>query len=789
VDHAEPQGAPFFVLYNLCGMKVTQSITVRRILSALLALIWFPLAVGVDYLAGKPVSAQPFTWRYDDLRQLDSADEGAPPQCDFIAAYVRTERADLEIRLDTLTSQGPADCDLYLAFDLQNGGNRTLPVRAVSPLAWDYLLIARAHQTPLVQEASGATAPLIPQIFRDPQQDTWIIRLNRYLLPGPRHQVTFQAWSTLPDHKDIADTIGPFEFSAVPPPPASLLLVFWDTLPAASPAQVLRRWDGAHTGPYGQRHGLRHLIEAASQYRVPIVLADLMTPSSLAGLDAVGGLKIVQQAQRQGWLILPTPAMGMPEITPWSQAFSQTTRANFGFFDSSVRFGAFPTEALSPGRAYFSRLADSSLILQFNGARLLPLPNGFLQGDSFLPQIESSGRLSLPVKRTLIRTALSPDPTDLVVLGESLPTSPWADRRFAFAVMKYLANHPWIHVLDEADLWMHPARPLDSKALHTCKDVWCTQADWVSLTPTEAHWISLFNTTTTTLRETPATLQTSAFRIQLTQTAAMLSHPTPDLALQKLRAEYRGELGYLQQALKWASQPVSTHTCEVDLDKDGMPECILISATALAILNLQGGRLVHLSLMQPEGPLQIIAPSAQLTIGLSDPATWKQENGIWADPTVVPGGVVHPQDTAVYQVMNLESTCITLYSPTTGLEKRYCLHPNGLTVAVRGNSPTPSLLLPLVLVTSERFSPGWAQRYFLSPISKTHAVWAVFGRGFVDIRANQEFEITSFTESLPLLAQPEDPNRDYPAGHYIPFPMALLTFPDPTSLLLEITLN
>ena len=41
------------------------------------------------------------------------------------------------------------------------------------------------------------------------------------------------------------------------PTPAYLLLAFWDTLPASTPIQLLRRWDGAHTGPYGQRHGLK----------------------------------------------------------------------------------------------------------------------------------------------------------------------------------------------------------------------------------------------------------------------------------------------------------------------------------------------------------------------------------------------------------------------------------------------------------------------------------------------------------------------------------------------------
>ncbi|WP_299024781.1 hypothetical protein [uncultured Thermanaerothrix sp.] len=760
-----------------------------RVLKGLFALIWLPLALGASNLANEAMQTRPFTWRYDDLRQLDAVNLTAAPQCDFIAAYARTYRADLEIRLDTLTSQGQADCDLYLAFDLQSGGSHALPIHAASPFAWDFLLIARAHQVPFIQQPSGAIAPLIPHILRDSQQDTWVVRLNRYLLPSSRRQVTFFVWSTLPGQGEPVDTIGPFELSTTPPAPAPLLLVFWDTFPSATPAQALRRWDGAHTGPYGQRHGLRHLINAAVQYRIPIVLADLMHPPSLAGLDAVGGLKLVQQAHRQGWLILPTAAMGAPELTPWTQDLSKAIRDYFGFSDSPLRFGAFPIDELRAGRAYFSRLSEASHILQLNSTRLLPLPNGFLQVGPTSSQIESSGKLSIPAKRALVSAALSPDPTDLVVLGESLPNSSWADRGLAYAMMKYLANHPWIHVMDEADLWTHPARSVAPASLQACKNVWCTGINSASFTPNEARWASSFSALATSLRRSSAIPQTAALRTSLVLTAAMLSHPTPDPALQALRTEYFGELGYLRQALEWASHPTFRHTCNIDLDEDGVPECILSSPTALAILSLEGGRLVHLSLMQRDGPLEVVAASAQLAVGLSDPSMWKPEMGIWADPAVIPGGIVHPQDSNVYQVQSLEANCMTLNSPQTGLEKRYCLQPSGLTITVQGNSRTPPLLLPLVLAPQQRFAPGWARRYLLSPISKQHVVWAIFGYSFLDILSNQEFEVIPFTDSIPWLEQPEDPNRAYPPGHYVLFPIALLTFKDPTSLLLEIALR
>ena len=48
-------------------------------------------------------------------------------------------------------------------------------------------------------------------------------------------------------------------------------MVFWNTLPSATPAQTLRRWDGAHTGPMGGKHGLSVLLQAAASQGVPLV--------------------------------------------------------------------------------------------------------------------------------------------------------------------------------------------------------------------------------------------------------------------------------------------------------------------------------------------------------------------------------------------------------------------------------------------------------------------------------------------------------------------------------------
>ncbi|MCX8025746.1 MAG: hypothetical protein N3A60_11135, partial [Thermanaerothrix sp.] len=188
--------------------------------------------------------------------------------------------------------------------------------------------------------------------------------------------------------------------------------------------------------------------------------------------------------------------------------------------------------------------------------------------------------------------------------------------------------------------------------------------------------------------------------------------------------------------------------------------------------------------------VSIVVSSAQLAIGLGDPSTWNPKNGIWADPSVVPGEVIYPPPETPYQVLAIDSPCLTLINLQAGLEKRYCIHAKGLTLELHGTFSNHRLWLPLIVSPGQRLTPHWTQRYYLSRIAPNQVVWAVLGEGFVEIKASQgEMEVTSFTDALPWLGLPEDPNRDYPSGHYLPFPMALFAIKDPTNLLLEIVLH
>jgi hypothetical protein len=50
------------------------------------------------------------------------------------------------------------------------------------------------------------------------------------------------------------------------------------------------------------------------------------------------------------------------------------------------------------------------------------------------------------------------------------------------------------------------------------------------------------------------------------------------------------------------------------------------------------------------------------------------------------------------------------------------------------------------------------------------------------VQAEGAISIQAFNEGLELLAKPEDPDYEYPPGHFIPFPMAILSVEIPPSI-------
>jgi len=733
-------------------------------------------------------------WKAADLRYLQAPD--SDPQHSLIAVYQRQADFDLQIRLDVLDLTPPLDFDLYLAFDTRPGGSTALPMLGIqSGLAYELLIKIPADGLPEALDENLNPLPnLIPRTANHPGLGILTVSLNRGALPGSLSQWGLQVFLTAAGKNFILSETPAIFPTHTHPRPAPLLLVFWDSLPAASPAQTLRRWEGAHTGPLGGRHGLSVLLQAAHDRQIPLVLADLLQPASLTGLSAAGGRARVRAAAWGGDVLLAETAFGDPQAWQVSQSQSRNSAQQGGLPAGSLAFGAFTPALPGAYSSYFANLADRSHVVFWQGKRLVPLPTPVYRAGEVTsePQLTQAG-LSLAVRQALLNAALSDDPTQLVVLGGSLPESAWGDLSAAPAAFAYIATHPWILPLRAADLQTFPALPAAALPLPVgCHDLLCTPPipEIIPVTGSgqpAPSGISLPNLRLALRRELetlpPGTFSQSAWQSYLALTA-----PTADARLAGLQANALGQIGYLALAARWNNQPAARSDCTLDLDYDGLPECVLASDTWLAVLKLEGGRLVfaaqrsphaHMPLQASEagsgtrsaGAAQWVGAAAQFGVGLSDPTKWQPQLGPAGDPADIPGAFAPQTGSGLYAQFTAQSVRpgqINLRAPDGSGTRTFTISGLELRVVIQSNTPQ-TLRIPITL-------PGGAQPPAPQLLAGEQWLWQPpSGPGLrIRVQGAETLASTSCLDSAEVMTVQENPNRAYPPGHYLPYPLAVL---------------
>ncbi len=598
-------------------------------------------------------------WSFSDLRLLDPPD--APtPSTDILAVYTRTNLWSVEIRVDLLDINPGDQYVLKLAvWDERDFSQQ--------PLSID---ISSSGQARTGGQPAGG--PVIwPRVVQDFSLDTITVSINRSFI-SEKFRVDVATYTTGPEM--LADEAHNLRSDArLSGEPAPLLLAFWNTYPATTPTLALRRWAGAHTGPLGGRHGLKYILDGAGTYQVPVALLDLKNPASLAALDFMGMIPRIKNMLAQGLLILPDEAYSQPA----GVALDTSRRAVAGFGLSSSQFVYAPSSDPSsfttiPGyHLSFARLADSTHMGITGGRRLIPLPSG--------EALEATaGGPSLDVRRSLVATALSPDPADLVVLGGDLPNSTWGDTEMAGPTFAWIAAHPWIKPLAGRDLLNFPAQALPlPPAPTTANPAWL---DELRAAPDNAATRSAWETTLT------------------------LSAPTQDAKLAALQTAYLGQVGELLAAAHWANSPAPRIDCREDLNADGQPECILADRQYFAVLETAGARLTQFFFLDANGPHQWIGPSSQFAVGLSDSSEWNPGLGEAADPGVIPGAFTDDSQTWAEYASSLLPDGISFTSPDGSRVKTYRLNGNGISCSVSdpgiGQHPHPD----------SRGSPGFLRR-------------------------------------------------------------------------------
>jgi hypothetical protein len=353
---------------------------------------------------------------------------------------------------------------------------------------------------------------------------------------------------------------------------------------------------------------------------------------------------------------------------------------------------------------------------------------------------------SLGVRRALVETALSPDPSDLVVLGGSLPDSTWGDSDMAYPTFEWIASHPWIKPLDGDSLLVFPVGERYSEPQPK---------------PAESSpWLAA-------LRSAPDNVITdSAWQTYLTLTA-----PATNVQVQALQANYLGQVGELLAAARWAENPVSRIDCADDLDADGENECILANQNYFAILGPSGARLTNFFYLGDNGSHQLVGPSSQFTVGLSDPSEWQPERGEAADPSVIPGAFADDAEAWAQYKPGITADGIIFTSPDGSRVKTYRLTGKGIEVRYQVSGPV-STRVPLI-VDPHAFYFG--QTNYLPSLAPHSWTWSLLNGMGVEVRTDAALSAQGFTSAVPFLSMPEDPNLGYPRGDYFPFPLSVVS--------------
>jgi hypothetical protein len=693
--------------------------------------------------------------------------------------------SDLEVRLDFLELGSDTDYNLYLALDLIPGGTYELPFDSKADLLWDVLIVDLVEGLPYAinpeqqMDGLGERLNLIPRIYRDYQKDILVVSLNTDILPeittGYRLQAFLVTEGDVDGEVEIFDEIGPVRSDVKPPSKAPLVLAFWNTFPAHTPAQSLRRWSGAHTGPLGGRHGLKYLLNSASRYQIPIVLLDLKTSISLSALEYMGKLENIQENSASGLLILPDvlPDLFSQEIPAWATTeilkVNKRVPLNFNLNTSHFLYASWlPDLRVFSQKVIFLKQdirPEGGIgpveIYRWQDRLVLPLlvAESAEPVDIRSPESVAEG-LSMDIRCAALRTALAHEEKErqvILVLGGNLSRSAWGDPDVADTALAYIAAHPWINPLRAMDIAsFHPSRswkesglvdvqkPIDinqsaetaDKDLRVLKELCRTPEGVIK----DIAWQSYF------------------------ALLAPATYSNPELL--ELRANYLGDIGSLLTAARWETNPGPILDCSIDTDWDGQPECVLATPTIFTLFEIDGARLLFAFANTPVGVQQIIAPSSQFAVGLSDYSIWDISRGVLADPEVVPGAFSGPWEP--YQVELLESE-LTFISDS--VRKTYTLLESELVVHITTNTPY-EFIIPLAVSPQRRFQPEWGSLYVNSSNDQMF-VWGIQSGPKVLISASEEVSSQMFTSSSTLLNYPEDPNRDYSAGHFLPYPLAI----------------
>ncbi|MCK5316358.1 MAG: hypothetical protein KAJ55_00510, partial [Anaerolineales bacterium] len=208
------------------------------------------------------------------------------------------------------------------------------------------------------------------------------------------------------------------------------------------------------------------------------------------------------------------------------------------------------------------------------------------------------------------------------------------------------------------------------------------------------------------------------------------------------------------------------------------PEVVLQNDRLYAIVTPEGGRLAALfGYDLQSGAVQLIGGRPHMDIGLSDIRYWDPRGGEVGEKTqpLLDGAFTSLSNAAVQFELINEGDSLLAIHPDGRYTLRYRLQDDQLMIDVSHNENDTSLEIPLLLNSSRLRQPAWrlAYRQF---VGKHRISWSLHeGPGISVTTDNIPMSFSSFLDSPAYMMGEENPNLEAAQGHFLPFPMALIT--------------
>jgi hypothetical protein len=686
--HIDTSESGFRMIVKLDQTSITKEI-VKYLLCVISMILFGLLASGCAQVDEDSSNAY---WQLNDLRAYDPVDTEVS-HMDIIAVYVKDIDEILSIRLDLLEMDPLDQQEIYIGIDYKPSGtgfygfgeNQVI----YSDMQWDIALEILASGNISAYNSQGDLLSSVKaRIFRDTTLDTITINLNKQNFIPEGAPMVMEVLMLDQFTGQVLDRTDLVNSKALPPGPARVVLGFYNSFKPYTPAQALRMWDGAHTGPMSGRHGLGNLIEAAVNAGLYINIWDLCSPVSVVGLDYLGVYSYVLRS---------VDCVGLDVVCGYSDKKNEDIMGVHGYANNSP--------------------------------------------------INTDEGLTLELREQIVDAAITGTYSYAV---SDLANSVLGNPLVATNVFHYINGHPWIKLMKLSDL--------DTTNKNRC----IRDQNFLPSIDT-----SIYNSFIRQYISTPDNI----IKELAEQTYASTTFPAnPQTG--SLVEHYFGQLGHILSAAVWAEDPVMISRCDINLDWDVQNECVLSSEKFYLTFEMTGGYLDFAFYNGSNGIHQITAPMSEVMVGLGDPSSYDGSNGAYADPALIPGVLAAINESNLSFDYRTGVDFIELYNETAGIQKVFRISESSIEIGWF-SSVDLGYIIPISLDPWQRFKFDWSDQYFTY---KTNNSW-VYGiedQITILIQSSSDGQFATFLDSKEYVDKPEDPNFDYPQGHYLPFPFATL---------------